>query len=216
MAGMTTQGQTALVADDHELFGAAIAAILERDLGFKEVIGTRSFDEAFAALMQAPHIAFATFDMAMPGTAERLADIRDAFPALRIAVVSASVSRDDRVRALACGVDGYVPKQLGMAELKAALRAIADGIVFMPTLPDDAAEPAEDGDGSAPVTGGLALPPRQREVLRLLADGRSNKEIARRLNLAEGTVKLHLAGLFRKLGVRDRAGAAEAAARLAE
>jgi DNA-binding NarL/FixJ family response regulator len=213
---MTTQGQTALVADDHELFGAALAAILKRDLGFQEVIGTRSVDEAFAALTQAPHIAFATFDMAMPGTAERLADIRDAFPALRIAVVSASVSRDDRVRALACGVDGYVPKQLGMAELKAALRAIADGIVFMPTLPDDAAEPAEDGDGSGPVIGGLALPPRQREVLRLLADGRSNKEIARRLNLAEGTVKLHLAGLFRKLGVRDRAGAAEAAARLVE
>jgi DNA-binding NarL/FixJ family response regulator len=212
---MTMQGQTALVADDHELFGAALAAILERDLGFKEVIGTRSFDDAVAALQQAPHIAFATFDMAMPGTAERLEDIRDAFPALRIAVVSAAASREEMVRALACGVDGYVPKLLGMAELKAALRAIADGIVFMPTLPDDSSELAEDGESVA-VSGGLALPPRQREVLRLLADGRSNKEIARRLNLAEGTVKVHLAGLFRKLGVRDRAGAAEAAARLAE
>jgi DNA-binding NarL/FixJ family response regulator len=61
---------------------------------------------------------------------------------------------------------------------------------------------------------GPALTPRQREVLRLLGEGRSNKEIARLLNLGEGTVKVHLAALFRNLGVRNRTGAVAAAVRL--
>lgn len=64
---MTGQGKAALVADDHELFGAALAAVLKRDLGFAEVIGTGSFDEALAALTQRADIALATFDLAMPG-----------------------------------------------------------------------------------------------------------------------------------------------------
>jgi DNA-binding NarL/FixJ family response regulator len=217
---MTGQGKAALVADDHELFGAALAAVLKRDLGFAEVIGTGSFDEALAALTQRADIALATFDLAMPGMDDsgRIAAVRQACPGLRIAVVSASARREDIVHALAAGAHGYVPKLLGIAELTAALRSIADGAMFVPPVLAETAggeaEPHEDG--AAPIAAGLALPPRQREVLRLLAEGRSNKEIARRLNLAEGTVKVHMAGLFRKLGVRNRAGAVAAASRLSE
>jgi DNA-binding NarL/FixJ family response regulator len=217
--GMTGQGAIALVADDHELFAAALAAILKRDLGFAEAIATGTFDEAFAALSANPTTAFATFDLDMPGMDDpgRLASVREAFPALRIAVVSGSARREDILRALASGAHGYVPKLLGIGELTVALRAVVSGAMFVPPVLAETARGADSqAAGSAPalLPGGLVLPPRQREVLHLLAEGRSNKEIARRLKLAEGTVKVHLAGLFRRLGVRNRAAAVAAASRV--
>ncbi len=216
---MVGHGKAALVADDHELFGAALAAILKRDLGFAEVIGTGSFEDSFAALTGTAGIAFATFDLDMPGmNAGRIGAVREAFPGLRIAVVSGSGRREDILRALTAGAHGYVPKLLGIAELTAALRSIVEGAMFVPPVLAETAQAASDPEppGVDPIAAGLALPPRQREVLSLLAEGRSNKEIARRLNLAEGTVKVHLAGLFRKLGVRNRTGAVAVASRLSE
>lgn len=214
---------TALVADDDEFFRIAIRSVLKDRLGVAEVIETASLDEALERLSEQPDIAVALFDLAMPGmeSPASLGAVRELFPRARVVVVSASQRRRDVLMALEAGVHGYVPKGLGVDDLAKALELVLDGFVYVPaSLPDvpSVRSSAEARTEQAPVLVGgepLAfLTPRQREVLQLIVAGKSNKEIARALKLGEGTVKVHLAALFRNLGVNNRAAAAAAGARL--
>jgi DNA-binding NarL/FixJ family response regulator len=158
-----------------------------------------------------------------------LSAVRECFPAVKVAVVSASTERNKILTALEVGVHGYVPKGIGSAELTRAVGMILDGQIYVP-----ASLAVLDGAGPRPALearpAGLDgrqdwrqdgrqlripdLTPRQRDVLALLVEGRSNKEIARRLQLGEGTVKVHMAALLRSLGVQNRAAAAVVGARL--
>jgi DNA-binding NarL/FixJ family response regulator len=122
------------------------------------------------------------------------------------------------LRALESGVHGYVPKSVGTAELPRALELVLAGIIFVPAFLAEL--PAEEDAYERPSRSridGLAsesLTPRQRDVLQLLVRGSSNKEIAIALGLSEGTVKVHLAAVFRALGVNSRSAAAVAGSKL--
>ena len=111
---------------------------------------------------------------------------------LRIAVFPAGASPTEILRAIEAGLQGPRPRQLDLDALEAAVRSFR--------------KPKEGAAEEA-----LTLTPRQRDVVELAAAGKSNKEIARHLGLAPGTVKVHLAGAFRALGVRNRAAAVAAA-----
>ncbi len=217
-----TSPQVALIADDDEFFRMALSAILVGQLGFAEVIETASLDEAVEKLSSRADISLALFDLGMPGmeSPANLRAVRDCFETLRVAVVSGSQCRDDVLSALAAGVHGYVPKGLGVSELAQALKLIIDGVIYVP--PCVAVLPAGVAIGPIAI-GRLAsssgatldtLTPRQRSVLTLLVQGQSNKAIARDLQLGEGTVKVHMAALFRSLGVKTRTAAAVAGGRL--
>lgn len=214
--------QTALVADDDEFFRIAIRSILVDRLGISEVIETASLDEALERLSEHENVTIALFDLAMPGmeSPASLGAVRELFPRTRVAVVSGSQRRKDVLMALEAGVHGYVPKGLGVEDLATALRLILDGIVYVPpSLPNVAAAERLTilADKATSAVGPERLSmftPRQRQVLELIVAGKSNKEIARALNLGEGTVKVHLAALFRNLDVNNRASAAAAGARL--
>ncbi|MEH3145166.1 MAG: response regulator transcription factor [Methylobacterium frigidaeris] len=215
----------ALVADDDEFFRLALTAILNR-IGFAEVIETGSFDAALDQLAQrGSAVTLALFDLAMPGMdgPVSLSAVRECFPAVKVAVVSASSTRARILEALEVGVHGYVPKGLGAHELTRAIGTILDGQVFVPAIlatPDPTpgraagAETRVAPGRTLDAARGPDLTPRQRDVLALLVEGKSNKEIARDLNLGEGTVKVHMAALLRSLGVQNRAAAAVAGARL--
>jgi DNA-binding NarL/FixJ family response regulator len=225
-AGAAMEGPlgTALVADDDEFFRIAIRSILVDRIGVAEVIEAASLDEALERLSNQPEIALALFDLAMPGmeSPASLAAVREHFPNMRVVVVSSSQRRRDILMALEAGVHGYVPKTLGVEDLAKALELILEGFVYVPAslsqLPSTrvgADRPRADQPPVSADEEALAgLTPRQREVLELIVAGKSNKEIARALNLGEGTVKVHLAALFRNLGVNNRAAAAAAGARL--
>ncbi|MET7246686.1 response regulator transcription factor [Methylobacterium sp. EM32] len=226
----------ALIADDDDFFRLAVVAILTRSFGFAEVVETGSLDAALDQLStRRGAVTLALFDLAMPGMEGpgSLSAVRECFPAVKVAVVSASTERNKILTALEVGVHGYVPKGIGSAELTRAVGMILDGQIFVPASlavldgagPRPALEarsPAFDGrpdwrpegrqDGRQPRIPDLT--PRQRDVLALLVEGRSNKEIARRLQLGEGTVKVHMAALLRSLGVQNRAAAAVVGARL--
>ncbi|MDP4023014.1 response regulator transcription factor [Methylobacterium sp. NEAU 140] len=195
-------GPVAVLADDDEFFRLAMASLLTRQLGFGRVVETGSLDEALGALSGIPGATLALFDLRMPGMAGAgsIAGVRACFPAVKTVVLSGSTERADVLDALAAGGHGYVPKTLGASEVVRALAAILDGSIYVPPF---MAQPAP-AQAAAPV----ALTPRQRDVLGLIVAGRSNKEIARALGLGEGTVKVHVAGLLRALGVANRSAAA--------
>ncbi|MCO6424849.1 LuxR C-terminal-related transcriptional regulator [Sinorhizobium meliloti] len=213
----------ALIADDDEFFRIALGFILKSKLRFTEIIETGSLDEAIERLSEREDVSLALFDLAMPGmqSVASLAAVRDVHPDLKVAVVSASSRRSDILSALTAGINGYVPKGLGATDLAEAVRAILNGSVYVPpsiagrASPSEAETPAPGGDVQNERHRTIEfLTPRQREVLQLLVQGFSNKEIARKLKLGEGTVKIHMAALFRSLRVRNRQEAAAAGARL--
>lgn len=108
--------------------------------------------------------------------------------------------------ALAAGAHGYIPKRLALEDMLRAFDTALNGQIYVPPGISQVVEPARRSAAvdSSSLTG------RQREVISLLAKGRSNKEIARALNIAEGTVKVHVAAIFRLFGVRNRVSAAAA------
>jgi DNA-binding NarL/FixJ family response regulator len=211
----------ALIADDDEFFRIALKSILSTKLGFDEVIEAGSFDDALEKLAETPAISLALFDLQMPGikSAANLQVVRESFPSIRVAVVSGSQHRHDVMAALNAGVHGYVPKSLGPTELAQALGHILQGTIFIPSsLAELTQDDEETFDARLPSFAtprqAPSLTPRQLQVLKLLIEGQSNKEIARSLTLGQGTVKIHMAALFRNLGVPNRASAAVAGARI--
>jgi DNA-binding NarL/FixJ family response regulator len=223
---MSHADRAVLIADDDEYFRLALAALLRGPLGISRVEETGSLDEALSRLAEAPTaISLALFDLSMPGMEGpgTLSAVRECYPDVRVAVVSASQSRRDVLTSLETGVHGYIPKGFGPLELVRALKIIIAGDIFVPAFLADI--PATGGrqqqsngsrnqatDHGEPNESVAAMSPRQREVLALLVKGYSNKQIASELSLGEGTVKVHVAALLRNLGVSNRAGAAAAGA----
>jgi DNA-binding NarL/FixJ family response regulator len=211
-----------LIADDDAYFRMAIGAILTRQFGFSEVVEAASLDEALECLSEKPHIWAALFDLSMPGmrTPTHLRAVRECFPNARVAVISGSNSRRDILLALEAGVHGYMLKSLSITDLTAALQAIFEGSIYVPpSLADISSAPMEPAAERAESSlleqpeGVSPLTPRQQDVLDLLVQGKTNKEIAIALGLGEGTVKIHMAAIFRYFGVNNRAAAAVAGAR---
>jgi DNA-binding NarL/FixJ family response regulator len=204
----------ALVADDHAMVRLGLAVTLRDQLGFAVVYEAATLDDALERLADDPGIGLALIDLSMPGMdgADSLAALRECHPDLKLAVVTASDSRRDILAALDAGANGFIPKDMSEPDLVAALRTVMAGGIFASSI---LAKPLHDTDGPGEESGERVLPAvlsaltqRQREVLEQLIDGRSNKEIARALKLGEGTVKIHLAAIFRHFGVRNRAAAA--------
>src|SRR5918997_669237 len=217
---MDRSQRAALIADPDDYFRLALESILRGRLGFSVIHQVTTLDEAFDCLIKQPEISLTLFELNLPGVsgATSLTAVRDCFPHLQVAVVSTTVQRRDILTTLDAGVHGYVPKNASPAELAAALKLIIDGIIYVPPSMASTSSLVIEG----PVLNAMptkditadTLTPRQREVLELVVKGQSNKEIARTLNLGEGTVKVHMAGLFRALGVNTRAAAAVAGTRL--
>jgi DNA-binding NarL/FixJ family response regulator len=213
------QKSVALIADDHSLYRVGLALLLKDQLGFDTVIEARGFDEALDRLADTPDIRLALFDLSMPGMGgpQSLAVVRSSYPDVRVAVVSGSEAREHVAQTVAAGLHGFVPKSLVEVEMVSAIREVVQGRTYMPrsavleaasvsarasrTVPGRA-----DGDKGAPgKTATLeGLTPRQRDVLGGIVRGLANKEIARELDIAEGTVKIHLAALFVHFDVRNR------------
>lgn len=200
----------ALIADDHELFRSGLKQLLLDELGAEEVREAETLDQAIEILTNEGGRELILVDLRMPGMsgADDLAALRDGFPEAKVAVVSAWEERAEIIAALSAGVHGYVPKSLPSAEIAAALRSILEGRIFAPP----ALGRRDTGVAAQPTTlaygaGQDKLTARQKEVLNELLKGQASKEIARSLDIAEGTVKIHLAAIYRALGVRTRAEA---------
>lgn len=194
-----------LVADDHAVFREGLRVLMQAR-GFAEIVLEAPDAEAARALA-AGHadLDLAVLDLFMPGMEHFafLKELRTARPDLAIVVLTASEKMHDLRGAMDAGATGYIPKSFTISEVLSALQRIVDGEAFFPT--GTLAGSAEGGSEADPAT--LSLSPRQTEVLSLIAQGHSNKEIARKLDTALPTIKNHVANIFEKLGASNRVAA---------
>jgi DNA-binding NarL/FixJ family response regulator len=191
-----------VVADDHQVVRAGVRAVLasESDLS---VVGEAA--DGATALLQvqdlAPDVLLLDLGLAGDGLTV-LTDVRERCPATRVLVLSMHGDGQHVRAALDAGASGYVVKGAGVEALVSALRAVAAGQPFL----DADAERALREPASPPDSTWERLTPRERLVLRRVAEGRTNKEIAAELALSHKTVDSHRTNLMRKLGVRDAQG----------
>lgn len=201
-----------LLVDEHSIYRS----------GLRDVIETRFRSRVVEASRFEHFDADASFDLILidfgcltPRALRALAEAHDIRPATRVAVMSTSNIRADVLSCLSAGFHGFVPKLQADEELLSAIEDLLSGRIYVPRwLAED--ENERPGVPQAPNFDleELRLTRRQSEVLPLLAQGMSNKEIARELSIAEGTSKIHTAALLRALGARNRTEAAFMAAKL--
>jgi DNA-binding NarL/FixJ family response regulator len=191
--------------------------------GFTQIIEATSADEAIECLSKRADIKAALLHTPAQGMqgVSILRAVRQQYPNTRLVALSGGGTRHEILAALEAGVHGYISKRLSISDLTAALNVIISGGIYVPpSLADISASAAytagnELQANTIPVDltqTGEPLTPRQRGVLDLLVQGKTNKEIALALGLSEGTVKIHMAAIFRYFGVNTRTAAAVAGA----
>ncbi|GIE95528.1 response regulator [Paractinoplanes rishiriensis] len=190
-----------LIVDDHPAVRRGLRAFLELAGGL-EVTGEAADGISALDLVAATAPDVVLLDMVLPGMdgVEVLHELRRRELPARVLVVTSFTDRSRLLPAIRAGARGYLSKDVDPIALVAAVRSVAAGHLLLE--PDAAAALAGGAPGGSPLTA------REREVLVLLADGRSNREIARSLRVAEKTVKTHVSSILLKLGLADRTQAA--------
>jgi len=195
-----------IIADDHPLFRTALGHAVSRVWETAEVIEASSAAEAREKLGEGSVEAL-LLDLHMEDSSglSVLMDLRQDFPALPIAIVSAS--EEPRVYAAArqLGAAAFIPKSAGLDEMRRSLQAVRDGDHSFP-----AGEAGDDDD----LARMASLTPAQRRILGSIRQGLLNKQIAYEQQISEATVKAHITAIFRKLGVSNRTQAVLLAAKL--
>lgn len=206
---------TVLIVNDHPLIRQAVAEILGGLAGGMHVIQAGTLPRALVELAAHPEIALVLLDPALDDGAGACGfdRIRAADPGARVVALCAPSGRAAVLAVLARGAMGFIPDRSPPGVLLNAVRLVLAGQVYLPPEVLGASAAAAPAAAS-PRREGPSLTPRQLEVLALLVQGIPNKLICRALVMAEGTLKTHVATIYRELGVSNRAQAGFAVRRL--
>ncbi|MGW5423246.1 response regulator [Streptomyces sp. NPDC003943] len=198
-----------LLVDDHQVVRRGLRTFLEVQDDI-EVVGEASDGAEGVARAEELRPDVVLMDVKMPGTGgiEALKQLRELGNPARVLIVTSFTEQRTVVPALRAGASGYVYKDIDPDALAGAIRSVHAGhVLLQPEVADALLSQDEQGQGGG--TGrGSTLTEREREVLGLIADGRSNREIARALVLSEKTVKTHVSNILMKLDLADRTQAA--------
>jgi DNA-binding NarL/FixJ family response regulator len=194
-----------LVVDDHALLRTGVANIINQEPGLSVVAEAANGVEAVAAF-ERHHPDVTLLDLRMPEMegVEAVTQIRDRDPHAKVIILTTYDTDEDITRALKAGAKAYVLKDISAEALVTCIHDVLAGKTYL--APAAAAKLAEG------VTR-VHLTPRELTTLKLMADGKSNKEIANELGISDRTVKSHLGHLFEKLGVTSRTEAVKVASR---
>lgn len=203
-----------LLADDHALVRAGIRGLLESLPGIEVVAETGDGREALE-LIRTSHPDVVLMDIAMPGMngLEVAARVAKESPDVRVVILSMHADEEYVWQALRAGAAGYLLKEADTAELELAVKAASRGKTYLsPAISKHVADYVRRTGGE---TGALEhLTPRQREILQLIAEGRTTKEIAHTLKISIKTVETHRAQLMDRLDIHDVAGLVRYAIRM--
>ncbi len=204
---MTGSRIRVLIADDHPIVREGLRTMLREEEDI-EVVGEAAdgFDALGLVLTLRPEVVL--FDLVMPGLAgaEAIRKIKGSAKGVEVVVLTSFAEEGQVQQAVAAGAVGYVLKDVLKDDLLQAIRNAREG---KPWLHPEAQRQLMKSAGAAPAPTAMdALTPRERAVLEQVGRGRSNREIASRLGIAEGTVKGYLSGALAKLGLADRTQAA--------
>ncbi|PWI43590.1 response regulator transcription factor [Streptomyces sp. ICBB 8177] len=196
-----------LLVDDHQVVRRGLRTFLEVQPDI-EVVGEAADGEEGVARARELGPDVILMDVKMPGTdgITALRTLRDEGSKARVLIVTSFTERRTVVPALRAGASGYVYKDIDPDALAGAIRSVHAGHVLLQPEVADALLSREETPGGTGRAG--TLTDREREVLGLIADGRSNREIARALVLSEKTVKTHVSNILMKLDLADRTQAA--------
>lgn len=206
-----------LFADDHTLVREGIRPFLEELAPEVEVVEADNLPGAQAKARESGPLDLILLDLKMPGMNgfNGITKFSESHPDVPIVILSGHYNRKDVIAALDYGVSGYIPKNIGGMAMVNALRLVLAGEKYLPS--DAFSESTTDEDESIFSTrsGGkkevdpkfATLTQRESEILLHLVDGKTNKEIARELDLQEITVKIHVRNIYRKIGSQNRAQA---------
>jgi two-component system, NarL family, nitrate/nitrite response regulator NarL len=210
-----------MVVDDHTLFRRGLIALLSQDERFEVVCEAADSGEALrCAERDRPDLIL--LDNHLPGVrgVDAIAGLKELLPDARVLMLTVSENEDDLAAALQAGADGYLLKTINSEDLNdSILKVLAGESVVSPEMTTKLvtafrARAAAPASSTAPANGGApadaidSLSAREREILTLIARGASNKVIARDLDIAETTVKIHVQHILRKLGLSSRVQAA--------
>ncbi len=196
-----------VLADDHHLVRAGLRVLIERMPG-QEVVGEAEDGRQVIQMAQTLQPDIVLMDIAMPEMNGLTAavNLKTVSPNTRVIIVSMNSTVDSVLRAMRAGVAGYLLKSVSPAELELALQSVAKGQTYLCAAASQHVIEGYVRGGSEGVDTLEQLTPRQREVLQLVAEGFTSKEIAKKLQIAPKTVETHRTQLMRQLQIRDLAG----------
>lgn len=207
-----------LVIDDHSLFRRGLIALLSQDGRFRLSGQAGDCGDAMRCCSEKPDVIL--LDNHLPGVRgiDGIASLKEAYPAARILMLTVSENEEDLAAAMLAGADGYLLKTVEIEQLCDSIEKINAGECvissdmmnkFVTVFRSNIQSTKDEGEAILPKTKELdtllnSLSMREREILTLIAQGESNKLIARKLDIAETTVKVHVQHIFRKLNLTSR------------
>lgn len=205
-----------LIADDHHLIREGLRCALESAFEGLHVIEAADGNQVLEAAAQHPKLDLILLDYYMPATDgySLLGALCDRYPHIPVVVISGSSDPVLAHKALERGAAGFLTKTTDHEEILGALQLVLSGGTY---VPPEFTTPARHGPlskGPQPDQILLSLTQRQRQVLKLMAQGRTNKDISRELNVSENTVKVHVTAILKALGVSNRTQAVLVAQKL--
>lgn len=211
-AGVEDAPLTIVIADDHPLYRDALELVVTDIFTAARIVTCASQEEVLGVLRQEDGADLILLDLKLPGAMgfTCLTLIHDLSPITPVVIVSAIEDPATMREAIEHGASGYLPKSSDRQTMRHALQLVMAGSVFLPVTAISSnwlrrPAPPQRDNGEAEHT---TLTSRQQVVLKLMAEGKSNKEIANELSITEITVKAHVSAILRKLGVSNRVQAA--------
>lgn len=198
-----------VLVDDHAVVRDGLKALLALEEGI-EVAGEADCGEKALEVVAGVRPDVVVMDLRLKNMSgvEATKALRTSFPGVKVVILSMCDEKDVVMRALKSGAAGYVLKRAGVSELVGAIRLVAAGEAYLdPAIAKRLVDSLQNGampEGQRQPEGGHDITPREKEILRLVAQGRTNAEIARELFISVKTVQAHRANLMQKLGIHDR------------